>query len=352
MSDRAEAQRRVNQIRAFGEELAALDREGVLPLSAEQAAVVAAHHERLLRQLAIQYDVDRSDAASRLSRGMQLLSFFAAVALTLSVYSLVSRFWGRLDLPAQAALLAAFPIAALGGVEMAARRERTLYIASLFALVAYGTFWLAIGILSWTLNISVTPVAIWAGVLFGVALALPFRFRLILALALTGLIVALAGTVFQSAGSEWTQAFERPEPLITAAFLSTFLGPRLAQVDSQFAPVVRLVGLSIGLGGLLLLSVNGRQSLLPIAAESAEAFYQAVMLVVTVACLVIAIRHAWRETVMLASVALALFLLTRYVDWLWDVLPRYVFFLLLALAAFGWLLALRRIRARFHEVRA
>jgi len=70
------------------------------------------------------------------------------------------------------------------------------------------------------------------------------------------------------------------------------------------------------------------------------------MLLMSVAILVVAVRRHWRETVNASAVLLTVFLLTRFVDWFWEALPRYVFFLLLAAIAFGWLLIMRRIRAR------
>lgn len=311
-----------------------------------------AYHDDLLRRLAAEYDIDRSEAAGRMSRGMRLASFFGAVALTAAVYSLVSRFWGSLDLPVQATLLTIFPIIALGGVEFAARRERTLYIASLFALVAYGTFGLAVGVLSWSLNIPLTPPYLWAGVAFGIALAVPYGFRLILAVALAALALSIAGSMFQAAGIEWTQAVERPELLVIAAFSLLLLGPPLARVDAGFTRVTRLVALAIGLGGLLVLSVAGQLSLLPVSGDVAEGAYQVVMLVACVGGLLVAVRRMWGETVNLVAVMFALFLLTRFADWFWDLLPRYIFFLILAGMAFAWILVLRRMRGRLTEMRA
>jgi hypothetical protein len=346
-----DAQRRVNQIRAFRAELAALRAAGASPLTPDQEAALAAFHDQLLARLTSQYDVDATERAGQLSRGMRLLSFFGAVTLTAAVYSLVAHYWGRFDLALQAALLVAFPLMALVGVELSARRERTLYVASLFAVVAYSTFWLAVGELWRTLNIPATPPFIWAGVLFGLALAIPYGFRLILAVALVALAIAMAASLFQAAGTEATQLFERLEILTAAGFSLLLLAVPLARIDLDFLPVVRLVAFAIGLSCLLALSVSGRMSLLPISAHAAETVYQAVMLIGCVAALVVSIRLHWTETLRLSAVMLALFLLSRYVDWFWDAVPAYVFFLVLAVLAFGWLLMLRRMRARLAVVR-
>jgi hypothetical protein len=351
MPDRDDAQRRADRIRAFRAELEALETAGVLPLTAEQRAALTTYHDGLLTQLTTDYDVDRSEEAGQLSRGMQMASFFAAVALTAAIYSLVSRFWGRLDQPLQATLLASFPLIALVGVEFAARREQTLYIASLFALVAYGTFWLAAAVLSWTLNIPLTPVVLWAGALFGLSLSLAYGFRVILAAALFTVTVAVPASVFHASGRPWSELAMRPELQVLTAFGLTLLTPRLQQLHGSFAAATRLVGFGVGLAGLLVLSTAGQMSMLPMSARAAEGFYQAVMLTASLAVLIVAIRRHWRETVSLAAILLTLFLLTRFMDWFWEALPRYLFFLLLAMVAFGWLLVMRRIRARLARGR-
>lgn len=347
-----DAQRRVDQIRAFRAELAALRASGVSPLTAEQDAALAAYHDQLLAEFARHYDVDASERAGQLSRGMRLLSFFGAVTLTAAIYSLVSHYWTRLDLPMQAALLAAFPLMALVGVELSSRMERTLYIASLFAIVAYGSFWLALWELSDRLNIPLSAYLLWSGVIFGFALAIPYGFRIILAASLFTLAGTIAASFLQAAGSHWPLIFERVELLMIASFSLLFLMVPLARLNRLFLPVVRLVAFGVGLSCLLMLSLYGNASLIPARSGTIEAVYQAVMLIVCVAVLVVSVRARWSDTVKLASVMFALFLMSRYFDWFWDRWPSYIFFLILAVLAFLWLLALRRIRARLVAVRA
>jgi hypothetical protein len=337
-------------VRAFRAELALLKAAGVSPLTDDQQSALAAYHDRLLQQLATQYDIDRTTGAGQLSRGMRLASFFGGVTLTAAIYSVVERFWGRIDLPLQATLLAAFPLMALVGVELSARRERTLYVASLFALVAYGTFWLAVAVLSSTLNIPVTPAFIFAGAIFGLPLAIFYRFRVVLALALATLAVAVSATIFQLAGTEWTYAFERLEVLALAGFSLLVLAIPLSAIDSAFVMITRLVALTIGLGCLLGLASSYEMSLLPLDRRVVEGVYQALMFVACVVTLAMAVRRGWSETINLAAGMLALFLLVRFVDWFWDLLPRYMFFLILAAVAFGWLIVLRRMRDRLGRV--
>lgn len=350
--DRADAQRRVNRIRAFRAELEALTSAGAAALSVAQREDIARYHDALLQRLAAEHDIDRTETAGQLSRGMQVASFFAALALTAAVHSLVSHFWSRFDLPLQATLLCAFPLVALVGVELAAQRERTLYVSSIFALVAYGTYWLAIFVLGELLNVPVPAAALWGGALFGLALALPYGFRLLLGLALVAFLLALSGSVFQAAGVPWTAAIEFPEPLTAAGFLLLIVGPRLGAIHPSFAVVTRAVALSAGFLGLLLLSSAGQASLLPTPARVSELIYQGIVLIAAVMALTIGVRRQWRETVYIAAATLTVFLLGRFVDWFWDALPQFVFFLMLAGMAFAWLLALRRLRTRLGSMEA
>jgi hypothetical protein len=344
--DRADAQRRVHRIRAFHAELDALTAAGVIALNEAARESITRYHDAVLSRLAAAHDIDRTAAAGQLSRGMQIASFFAALALTAAVYSLVSRFWGRMDVPLQATLLCAFPLMALVGVELAAQRERTLYIASIFALVANGTYWLAIFVLGEVLNVPIPALALWGGALFGLALALPYGFRLLLGGALVAFLLALSGSVFQAAGVPWTAAMEFPEPLTAAAFLLLAVAPRFGAIHQSFGPVTRAVAFTVGFLGLLLLSIAGPASLLPTPVGVTELIYQGLMLLASVGALLVGVRRQWPETVYIAAVALTIFLFGRFVDWFWDAIPRFVFFLLLAAMAFAWLLALRRLRTR------
>lgn len=343
---RGAAQQRADRIRAFREELTALRAEGLDVLSAEQEQQIARHHDGVLAGLAARFDVDVSETAGRLSRGMQIASFVAAVTLCAAIYSLVARFWGHLDLPLQVGLLALFPVLALAGVDLAARREPSLYIASIFAAAAYATFWLAAVVVTHLLDVPLTTPVLWMGVVFGLSLAMAYGFRVVLVASLVALVIALAGTLFGFAGAPWTAAGWQLEPSMVAGFGLLLLAPGLETASPGFGAVTRQVALGVGLGMLLALSMNGEASVWPVPTRWLEAFYQVVMLLASVAAIVAGLRWRVPDAVNIASIGLALFLVTRYVDWLWDVLPRFVFFLVLAAAAFAWLLALRRLRTR------
>jgi hypothetical protein len=345
---RLEAQKRADRIRAFREELAALRAEGVAPLAPDQERAIAAQHDAVLSRLAAQFDIDRSERSGQLSKGMVLAALFGAVALIMAIYSLVDRAWWRMDLPAQTTLLAMFPLLALAGVEIAARRERTRYFAAIFALVACATTWLALVMTARLLDLPFSVLLFWPGILSGMAIALSYGFRLVFAVSLVATIVALAGAFFASAGVPWLHAIARLEPLMATALIVAVAASHVEPAGEGFGTAARIVGLSMGLGSLFLISANGSLTLLPVQAVTAERLYQAVVPIASVACIWIGLRWRQRETVLIASMVLAVFLLIRYIDWFWDVVPAWAFFLVLAVLAFSALALLRRLRARME----
>ena len=246
----------------------------------------------------------------------------------------------------QATLLCLFPLASLVGVELSARRERTLYVASLFALVAYGTFWLAIVVLSDLVNLPLTPIPIWAGVLFGLALALAYGFGVILAARWSRWSWRWPDRCFRAPASRGRLPSTGPiwERSSRSARCCSHRTWRVS--ITSFGPATRLTALLMGFSGLLLLANIGDMSLFPASNTTVQIFYQVVMLVAGIAALVIGVRRQMSETVRTAATALSLFLLIRFIDWFWDALPAYAFFFALAALAFGWLLVLRRIRGR------
>jgi hypothetical protein len=350
--DPAAAPRRAGRLLAFREELDALRAEGACPLTDVQISAIHRHHDALLGRLVADFDLDLTPAAARLSRGLQLASLFGAVTLTAGLAALVSRFWGRLDVPVQVGLLALFPLVALVGVEAAARRERTRYVSSLFAVVALGTCWLAIVQAGEILDVPLQPPVMWAGVLFGLALGAAYGFRLVLGLSLVAMIVVASGTAFWLEGSLWTAAFERLEPMLMGGAGVFVMARWLGAAGPGFGPTVRLAGLLVAGSGLLTLSLTGEPSVLAFGPTIIRAIYQVVLALVAVGGIVVGLRSGWRETWVTSAVFLLLLLLTRYVDWFWERLPRYAFFLALAGLTFVALHVLGRLRARAQRRRA
>lgn len=122
-----EAQKRADRVRAFREELSRLEREQVVILSEDQQQTVAAYHNKLLADLAETFDIDTTSAQKQLTLGLRIISFLGAVAISASVFFFFYRFWGVFSTATQVAVLVALPILCTIGIEIAARKEKTLY---------------------------------------------------------------------------------------------------------------------------------------------------------------------------------------------------------------------------------
>jgi hypothetical protein len=346
---RRAAQKRADQVRAFRDELSALRDEEASPLSAEQEAALHVYHDRLLARLASDFDVDRSARSGQLSKGLRLASFFGAATLVAAITALIQRFWGGLTLPAQVTLLTMFPLVSLAGVQLAAERERTRYVASLMALVALGTAWVAIVMTARLLDLPMSALLLWPGAAFGLALAMSYGFRWVLAFSLVSVAVAIASVFFAAGGVPWTMLFQRLEPLGGAALVLTVMAKHFAGAGEAFEETARLTALTMLLGTLLVLASVSGTSLLAFAPSTSLMIYQAAMLVGCLIALWQRLAAGDQAGVNVASAFFAMFLLVRYVDWFWEALPAWAFFLVLAGGAFASIGLLRRVRGRVES---
>ena len=338
------AQRRANQIAAFRAELEQLAREGAPAIDAARLADVQAHQDALLAQLADEYDVDRTAAARRMSLGMRVASFLGAAALVAAIVSFFFRIWDALGTPAQVVFLVAAPMVALAAMIVAGRIEKTRYVASICALVACGAFVLETVALARLFNLRESPHVLGFWSVFALTVALPWRFKIPYALGSLALAAYLAALTFEVVGAPWNHAVERPEPLVAAAALLLVAH----RVVPDMAPVARGVLLVLMLFPLLLLSSARGLSLLPIDIDAARVVYQVISFVVACAIIAAALKYGQLETLAIGSTFAGLFIVTRFVDWWWDWMPKYLFFLIMASVAIGWLWALRVARRRLE----
>jgi hypothetical protein len=56
------------------------------------------------------------------------------------------------------------------------------------------------------------------------------------------------------------------------------------------------------------------------------------------------VRRHWNHVVNTGIVFFLVFLYTKFFDWWWDIMPKYLFYLVLALTAVLFLVMLRRLR--------
>jgi uncharacterized membrane protein len=347
MSGRLSAQARADRIGAFREELAQLERELGGVLDDAQRQRVALHHDALLADLSHQYDVATTESDRQLALGLRFASFLGALALCIAVVLFVHRFWGALGTATQIGLLALGTLLALGLTEFAARREKTLYFAGLAALVAFAAFVTDVTLLGLIYNLIPSPHAFLLWAAFAGALAYGYGLRLLLLAGLVTGSVWLAGTLATLGGYFWTDLFLRAELLLPAAALAVALGMRPHDARREgFAPVYRLTGLILLFWVVLWHAVSGYGSLLPLAPEQVEAVYQVFGFAAAALAIWVGIRRRWRDMTATGVAAFTILLFIKAVDWWWDWMPRWLFFLALGGIAVGVMLLLKRIKAR------
>jgi hypothetical protein len=93
-------------------------------------------------------------------------------------------------------------------------------------------------------------------------------------------------------------------------------------------------------------------TVLPLGETAVEILYQVAAVIVTVVLIASGLRRGLNDVVLIASMFGGAFLLGRFVDWWWDWMPKYLFFLILGALALGWLWGLRVARRHLAEIRA
>ncbi len=345
---REAAQRRVDRVAAFREELAELEREGGLLLTAEQREGLERHHDGLLARLAREWEVDRTDRQKRLSAGMMVATLLGTVTLAAALYTFLYRFWGGMSFPLQAAVVVAAPLFLVAGTEVSARRERTLSVALLLGLLAGTSVVAGTTVLAGLLGVALPPEILlaWAG--FAGALAFAYELRLLLFATLL-LVLGWVGTLAGGSGHCLWDAFgRRPEtflPLGALSFALPALAPR--RLPALFAPTLRLTGLLALLIPVFVLGRAGNASYLGFRGpETVEAIYQLLGFVLAAFAAALGVRRTWPEVTAIAAGAFVLFLYVKLFDWWWASLPRWAFFLVLGLVAVAVLVLLRLLHSR------
>ena len=340
------AQSRADRIVAFQHELATLEWEGVLVLDEAQRTAVDDYHRAILSDLGERFDVDLAAGEKGLSLGMRIAAFLGALALAASVLFFFFRIWGLISTTVQVALLCAAPCLALVATAMVAARERGAYFTAMAASVAFACFVLDVAALGAIFNITPSDTAflIWGG--FAFILAYAFDLRLLLAAAILSVAGYLSAEVGEWSGCYWLSLGQRPESFIPAG-VATFFLPSLMRhrVFEDFPPIYRIFGLLGVLLPVLVLGHWGAASYLRLDPGAIEVAYQTAGFVLSAGAVAAGIRWRWKEAVNVGTTFFVIFLYTKFFDWWWEWMPKYLFFLVVGLTALLALLILKRLRA-------
>jgi uncharacterized membrane protein len=328
------------------EELAAADVQAVLALTAEQQVRFEEWSAGQLAALAREYDVDVSASQKTVSWGMRIVSTLGAAAICAALVLFFSRYWGYLSTSAQVGLVFALPLAALGATEWMAARETGRYFTGLLAWVAMASFVLDLSVIGAVFNIASTERALLVWGAFAVTIAYRYGLRLMLAGGLGTLMSYAAAAYTARLGYRWLDFYERPEQfiLIGAIVFAVPFVVRHAR-NEDFPPVYRLAGALSVFVSMLSLADWGSASYLPWSTKAIERAYELAGLGLAAGAIWLGIRRSWREVVNTGAVFFALFLFARLYHWLWDWMPKYLFFAIIGAIGIGLVLVFKRLRA-------
>ncbi len=346
---RSEAQQRADEIGIFQVELARLEGEGVLQLNPAQQQAVREYHAALLAGFIGRFDIDHDVQDRQLSLGMRVASFLGALALAASVFFLFYQFWGRFDEPEQAAILISAALGSMGLTVWIQTRDAAGYFTKLAAMVAFVCFVLNLTMLGQIFNITPTDRALIPWAMLAFLLAYACDLRLLLAAGICCVIAFVAARVGEWNGTYWLNSGERPENFFPVAAL-LFSIPALVSHRrlSGFASIYRIFGLLCLLVPMLVLGHWGYGSYLAgyegFETGTIEGSYELAGFIASVLAIWVGARRQWPDTVNTGITFFVIFLYTKFFDWWWDLMPKYLFFLVLGLAAILILLVLKRLR--------
>ena len=345
VTTRGDAQRRVDDIHAFRDELARVEAEGVLRLDAAQRTSLHEHQDALLANLQAGFDIDRDARAKQFSLGMRVASFLGALALAASVFFLFYNLWGWFSTPVQVLTLLAFAFGTFASTMAVARRDPTGYFTKLAALVAFACFVLDVSMLGQVFDITPSDKALLPWAAYALLLAYTFELRLLLVAGIACLVAFVAARTSTWGGMYWLDFGERPENFFPAAVAILAVPQFLAQQRFPgFAATYRVSGMLTLFLPMLVLANWGAASYLDLDHDVVQGLYQTLGFAGTAAFIWLGTRREWPAVTNTGVTLFVIFLYTKFYDWWWDWMPKYIFFLVMGLAAMLLLVVFKRLR--------
>lgn len=348
---RTEAQQRADEIRVFRRELERLEHDGILALTETQRRAVAEHHDGLLAGYTQAFDIDPDTQAKQLSLGMRIASFLGALALAASVFFLFYQFWGLFPAATQVAVLLLASLGTFAATVWIQGKDASGYFTRLAAMVAFACFVLNIAMLGQIFNITPSDKALIPWAAFALLLAYTCDLRLLLAGGILCMIAFVSARTGTWSGMYWLHFGERPENFFPAA-VALFLVPQFVRHArfAGFAATYRVFGLLTLFLPVLVLANWGQISYLRLDRNVVEGLYQVLGFAGSAGAIWLGARRNWPEVVNTGLTFFVIFVYTKFFDWWWEIMPKYLFFMVLGLAAVLLILVLRRMRSAAIEL--
>jgi hypothetical protein len=358
---KVDAQERADRIRAFQQELSALQAKEILVISEPQRRQIDCYHESVLATLKKDYDIDHNQATKQLSLGMKIVSLVGALAMASSIFFVFFQFWGMVSTFTQTAVLVGSSIITFIAVYAVAKIDASGYYSKIVGLIALACLVLNLVMFGQMFAITPSPNAfiIWA--LYGFLLAYLCKARVLLVLAILSL-----SCFFSMYFSTWSGVYfinfgEHPENILMSSLIIFCLPFAFTQMQNtqrfgyikqyeHFNKVYRVMGLLLFFLPVLLLSNWGRGSYLALDHDTIEGMYQLLGFLAAGLTIWLGIVKQWRHVNITGNIFFVLFLYTKFFDWWWDWLPKYVFFFAIGLFSIVLLVMLKRLRVHHNDM--
>ena len=346
----SDAQKRVDRIDSFNEELSTLTQEGVLTLSKIQNDSIASYHSKLIESISQEFDINKTHKDKQLSIGMKISSFLGALALSSSLFFFFYQFWAYFSLYQQIAILVSSPLVLLAITAVVYRKDRSGYFTKIVASLSIVAFVLDISIFGNIFGITPSPNALFVISLLSFTLAYATNTRLILSFAIITLASFISAQMGTISGMYWIGFGYRPENFFLPAFILFMIPSILSHKKYDgFDPIYRVFAMIIFFLPVLILSNFSSASYLSIIINNIEVLYQVIGFIVSAIAIWFGIRKGYTEVVNTGNTFFVLFLYTKFYDWWWSMMPKYLFFLIIGIVSVLFLTVLKRIKSKEEE---
>ncbi len=344
IGSKVDAQDRADQIKYFQAELKVLERDNIVSLDKDQHSTIGNYHQELIRELASTFDIDSNEHEKQLSLGMKITSFLGALGLGASVFFLFYQFWGGFSTNVQLFILIITPLLSLFATMQSFSREKTGYFSKIFALVALATFILNLSMIGQIFNIAPSENALLIWAIFAFLLAYAIDAPLLLGLGIILLASFLSAKTGTWSGCYWISFGERPENFFPASIILFLISLLPHNKFPGFGSIYRVFAMLLFFMPVLILSNWGLISYINFSKESIEMLYQVIGFGLSAVAIFIGIKKGWPEVINTGNIFFTIFLYTKFYDWWWDWMPKYLFFLLIGLTAILMLFVFKRLR--------
>ncbi|QOY55768.1 DUF2157 domain-containing protein [Candidatus Sulfurimonas marisnigri] len=340
------AQQRTDQIKSFQAELEVLKDADIISLTDKQDEKISQYHQKLLSNYYLKFDTETTKNEKQISLGMKIASFLAALGLAFSIFFLFMQFWGDFVETTQVMILILTPTVFFFLTAYLSKQQSRDYYTKISGLLTFVTFILNLSMLGQIFNISESPNAFFVWSLFAFLLAYALNARLLLGVGIIFFSFFLSVKVGVLGGAYWINFSDNPEnffPIALILFLLSFINH---SKYSNFDVIYRYFSMFLFFLPVLVLSNYGVISYINMDKNFIEGFYQLLGFGFSAFAIYIGIKKGLAEVTNMGNVFFVIFLYTKFYNWWWAWMPKYIFFLVIGLSAVFILIVLKRFREK------